>query len=270
MITDPIRVHEVSRKLRSRCEAIYGAMFVAPEYRGAHGLDTVQWYMAGRIAPLGEVSAEIACAVLGTFNPRRVHAGIDDVWSIVTAEEMISLKLDSVAPVLDRAIPTDVGVARAIALLGGALDATPLAGAPLFAALSVLPVPASDRLRLWRLCDMVREHRSDAHTNAWRATGLDPCEVNVLNEAWRDVPVGRISHDLMGWRTADTDVALEQLGAAGLVTNCVITAAGRELRESIERQTSVQQGQIVEALGDRAEELIAILDPWAHAVAGLS
>ena len=243
-------------------------MFVAPEYRGAHGLNTVQWYMAGRIAPLGEVSADLACAVLGTFNPRRVHAGIDGVWSIVSARQMVSLKLDSVEPVLAKAIHDSAAVDRAVELLGAALRAAPLAGAPLFAALSVLRPPATGRLRLWRLCDMMREHRSDAHTSAWRSAGLDPCEINVLNEAWRNVPIGEISHVLMDWDAADTDAALERLQAVGLIDGRTISPAGIELRESIELQTSVQQGEIVAAIGDDAGELLDLLDPWAHTIAG--
>ena len=267
MIADLQRTHEVSRRLRSRCEAIYGAMFAAPEYQGAHGLDTAQWYMAGRAAPLGAVSAEVACAVFGTFNPRLVHAGIDGVWSIVTPDRMVSLKLDSVRPVLAGTIPEGKDLEQAITILDAALDAAPFAGAPLFAALAVLPVPTTPREHLWRLCDMVREHRSDAHTSAWRTAGLDPVEVNVLNELWREVPIGTISHTLMSWCPADTDAAMQRLAAAGLSAGDAITPAGAALRDDIEQRTSAQQAAIVDALGDDADRLLGLLDPWAHAIA---
>lgn len=195
VIADGHRAHEVSRRLRSRCEAVYGVMFSAPEYQGAYGLDTAQWYMAGRVAPLGPVSAEVACAVLGSFNPRLVHAGIDGVWSMVAPDRMVSLKLDSVGP------------------------------------------------------------------------GLDPVEVNVLNELWRQVPIGTVSLRLMGWDQPDVAAAMGRLEVGGLAAHGAITPAGTELREEIELRTSAQQASIVEALGDDADRLLALLDPWARAVA---
>ncbi len=258
----------MSRRLRSRCEAIYGVMFTAPEYQGAHGLDTAQWYMAGRVAPLGAVSAEVACAVLGTFDPRLVHAGLDGVWERLSTDAMVSLKLDSVRPGLAAAVAEGPELAEAIALLSDALGAAPFAGAPLFAALSVLAVPPTPREHLWRLCDMVREHRSDAHTGAWRAAGLDPVEVNVLNELWRAVPIGAVSCRLMGWDRTDVDAAIARLEDGGLASNGAITPAGTELREEIEMATSAQQAAIVKALGADADRLLGLLDPWAHAVAG--
>ena len=270
MISDLARVHEVSRRLRSRCEAIYGVMFNAPEYQGAYGMDTVQWYMAGRAAPLGDVQAEVACAVFGTFNPERVHAGLDGVWSRVPPERMVDLKLKSVGPGLAEAVPAGAELDEAIFILSAALSRSPLAGAPLYAALSSLPVPLAPREHLWRLCDMVREHRSDAHTSAWRSAGLDPVEVNVLNELWREAAPGSISRTLMGWEAADTEAAQQRLEANGLAFGTAITPAGTRLREEIELSTSRQQSAIVDGLGGHADRLIALLDPWAHAVADQS
>ncbi|HUZ44684.1 MAG TPA: hypothetical protein VMU63_09800 [Acidimicrobiales bacterium] len=242
-------------------------MFNAPEYQGAYGMDTVQWYMAGRAAPLGAVSAEVACAVFGTFNPVRVHAGLDGVWSRIPPDRMVELKLKSVGPGLAEAVPTGPELDDAITILSGALAQAPLAGAPLFAALAGLPLPPGPREHLWRLCDMVREHRSDAHTGAWRAAGLDPVEVNVLNELWRGAAPGSISRALMGWEASDIAAATRRLEAGGVASGGSITPAGTSLREEIEMNTSVQQSAIVDGLGGDSARLIALLDPWAHAVA---
>lgn len=275
-MTDPRvgddRVHEVSRRLRSRCEAIYGAVFATTEARrGGHGLDAVQWYMAGRSAPLGPVSAEVAGALFGTFDPRRVHAGLDGVWARVTPEQMVTWKLDSAVAVLDEVVPaTAPELARALALLAPALDAAETAetaGHPVFAALAELPRPAPPVAQLWRLCDMVREHRSDAHVSAWRSPGFDPVEINVLNELWRGEPTGSITCTLMGWDPAAVDAALARLAERGLASDGAITPAGRQIREDVERATGAQQASVVRALGEDAAELFGLLDPWAHAIA---
>jgi hypothetical protein len=263
------RVHEVSRRLRSRCEAIFGLVFYTPEAAaGTLRLNRVQWYMAGRSAPLGPVTAEVAVAVFGTFNPRLVHAGLNGVWSLVTPDEVIAQRGDSVVAVLSGVVPAGgLELERAIALLSRALDSAEVAGHPLFAALSVLPPPPSPVARLWRLCDMVREHRSDAHVNAWRAFGLDPVEINVLNELWRDVPLGSIACGDMDWDRSDIEAGIDRLVQQGLALDGAITPAGRRRREEVERATSAQQASLVTALGGDADELIGLLDPWARAAA---
>jgi hypothetical protein len=265
-------VHAYTRRLRSRCEAIYGAVFRAPEYRsGALGLDQLQWYMAGRSSALGETTAPVATALFGTFDPRRVQAGLDGVWSITTPEAVRAAWQDSAVAVLVAqpwAGPAEASaIDTAVALLERGLGAAEAAGHPLFAALAARP-PAADRLaRLWQLCELVREHRSAAHVNAWRAAGLDPAAVTVLDELWRDLPRGSIAHVDMGWSRGDIDAALRRLVDAGLADDGRITPAGRERRDGIERATGRQQSSIVDAVGDDGAALLALLDPWARATA---
>jgi hypothetical protein len=261
-------VHRISRRLRARCESFFGVVFsTAAARHGAFGLDPVQWYMAGRAAPLGPVSAEVATAVFGSFNPRLVHAGLDGVWGSVTPAVMAQRKLDSAVAGLDGVVPNGgPEMERAITLLAGALDAAAVAGHPLFAGLRTLREPDRPTARLWRLCDMMREHRSDAHVGAWRAAGLDPVEVNVLNELWRGVPSGSIARADMDWEKDDIDAAMTRLVALGYAAAGSITPAGHNFREAIEQATSAQQASIVHALGDDAAVLNELLEPWARAV----
>ncbi len=242
-------VHEVSRRLRSRCEAIYGLVFYTPEATaGAHGLNTVQWYMAGRCAPLGAVSVPVATAVLGTFNPSLVSAGLADVWSLINPEDMAALKLESAVPLLGGVLPAGgTELARATELLSDALESAEVSGHPLFAGLASLPRPSLPPARLWRLCDMVRKHRSDAHVSAWRSYGFDPIEINVINELWRQEAPVSIARVLMGWGVADMDAATDRLIRQGLVADGEISPTGRQIREEIERATSAQQASLVAA-----------------------
>ena len=263
-------VHEVTRRLRSRAEAIYGAVFLAPEYRdGDLGLDQIQWYMAGRIAVLGPVAAPVATALFGSFAPGRVRAGLDGVWSRVDPDAVIEARVASAVRILRgfEWVQQEQEVGDAIELLTRGLGAAEVAGHPLFAALWARARPDDPAARLWLLCEMVREHRSAAHVAAWRAAGLDPVEVNVLNELWRGVPQGSIAHVDMGWSANDIDAARDRLVAHGLADADGITAAGRLERDEIERATSTQQASIVDALGADAARLLDLLDPWARAVA---
>ncbi|HXP32587.1 MAG TPA: hypothetical protein VN820_01160, partial [Acidimicrobiales bacterium] len=45
-----------------------------------------------------------------------------------------------------------------------------------------------------------------------------------------------------------------------------LTAAGRALRESVEVATDAQCEVMVDALGDRFDELIGLLTPWGAAL----
>jgi hypothetical protein len=138
-----------------------------------------------------------------------------------------------------------------------------------------LPWPGTPLGDLWRACDMVRERRGDSHVNAWVTAGVDAVEINVLSELWRNLPLGSVTLAQMQWSQADLEAALARLRARGLVTDGnadaiagpELTAAGRELRDDIERATDAQERPLVEALGADADELLALLDPWAKAIA---
>lgn len=267
-----VDVPGVSRRLRSRCEAIFGAMWLTDEWaRGGHGLNRVQWYMAGRASPLGRVGAEVAAAVLGSFDLGLVRTGMDGVWSIISPEDVARLKVTTAVAVMERLIPSSgPDLDRALQLLDRALGAAETSGHPLYTGLRLMACPDRPAARLFRLCDQMREHRSDAHVSAWRSHGFDALGINVLNELWREVPLGSITCVNMGFSREQLQVGLELLRERGLADGTRITPAGREVREAIERATGAQQSSIVEALGSDAEELLGLLDPWARVVAAAS
>jgi DNA-binding MarR family transcriptional regulator len=97
--------------------------------------------------------------------------------------------------------------------------------------------------------------------------GLHPVEMNVMSELWRGVPLGSVTMMQMAWTRRDVDVALARLAERDLVADHELTDDGRRLREEIEHATDAQERSLVEALGDDADELLTLLDPWARAIA---
>jgi helix-turn-helix protein len=91
--------------------------------------------------------------------------------------------------------------------------------------------------------------------------------VNVLSELWRNVPLGSVTMMQMGWRRDDVETAVVALTERGLVEGAALTETGRRLREEIETATDAQERSLVAALGDDADELLELLDPWARAIA---
>ena len=63
-------------------------------------------------------------------------------------------------------------------------------------------------------------------------------------------------------RTTQLDEAEGRLAERGLVADGGLTAEGRALRESVEVATDAQCEVIVDALGERFDELIGLLTPW--------
>jgi hypothetical protein len=68
------------------------------------------------------------------------------------------------------------------------------------------------------------------------------------------------------WADSDLDLAEARLVERGLVAGGSLTEAGRAAREAVEEATDRQCGPIIDALGDDAEELVRILEPWGAAI----
>jgi helix-turn-helix protein len=197
-----------------------------------------------------------------------VANAIDEAWTIADPETFCQARLDASVRALESVIGDDApGLDRALELLCQGLEGASREGHPMYTALRALPWPGTKLGDLWRACDMVREHRGDSHVNAWVSMGMHPVEVNVLSELWRNVPLGSVTMMQMRWSRGDLDAAVGRLTERGLVTGGELTAEGRRVREEIETATDAQERSLVEALGDDADELLELLDPWARAIA---
>jgi hypothetical protein len=271
MVVFDARVSEVSRRLRARADVILGVVWYTPEARdGYPGLpcSPATASLASRAACLGRVRGAAVAAIFATIEPGVVTRTIDDAWTIADPQTFCQARLDASVRALESVIGEDApGVDRAIELLGRALDGASREGHPMFTALQAMPWPGTRLGDLWRACDMVREHRGDSHVNAWVSMGLHPVEVNVLSELWRNVPLGSVTMMQMGWDRRDLEAAVARLTERGLVSGAELTDEGKRVREEIETATDAQERSLVEALGADADELLALLDPWARAIA---
>jgi hypothetical protein len=254
------RVAEVSRRLRSRADAILGAVWFMPQ----EGLPT----LGARAACMGRVPGGVAAALFAPQHPEGVVAAVDDAWRDHDPDALLDARLRGAIAYLARALGDDPGIERAVTILRPVVEAGSTAGHPVYAGLRSLPWPGTPLGDLWRACDMVRERRGGSHLNAWTAAGLSAVEIQLLTERWRTATnPGSTTADQMGYPADEIGAALDGFRARNLVdAGGALTPEGREYREDIERATDVQETELVEALGDDVDELFELMAPWARAV----
>ena len=71
---------------------------------------------------------------------------------------------------------------------------------------SSLGLPGDPMGDMWRLADLLREYRGDAHTAAWTSAGLDATEVGLLTELYWGLPM-RSYIRTRAWSDAQLDEA---------------------------------------------------------------
>lgn len=255
------RIAEVSRRLRSRADAILGAVWFMPQ-RGLPGL-------AARIACLGRVPGAVAAALFAPQHPRSVAAAVDAAWRDHEPDALLEARLEGATAYLARVLGKEpAGAERAVATLRRVVEAGSPGGHAVYAGLRSLPWPGTPLGDLWRASDMIRERRGGSHLNAWTAAGLSSVEIQLLTERWRTTTnPGSTTAEQMGYSGDEIGAALERFKEQGLVDGAgALTDAGREFREAIERSTDLQEAELVEALGDDVDELFGLMAPWARAV----
>ena len=266
------RLAEVSRRVRSRADAILGAVWFMPEAGTGYvelGLSPAASTMGGRAACLGRVPGAVAAALFAPVRPEHVAPPVDEAWRHTDPAPLLAARLHAATRFLEAGAPVEPATAaRPAAILQRAVEAAPTAGHPVFAGLRSLPWPDDPVGILWRASDMVRERRGDSHRNAWTAVGLAPIEIQLLTERWRTTTnPGSTTAEQVGYPADEIRAALGGFRVRGLVDgDDVLTDAGREFREDIERATDLQQGELVDAIGDDVDELFESMTPWSQAV----
>ena len=261
-------LHATARRLRDHLEPIAAGVYFAPEAIDGYkelGLNYFEGYFCSRGACLGKAPWSVICAAFAAFKPAAVEEAVTGGWSKTDPEPMLAARLAGAEAQLQRILgdPTE-DVAHATRLLYELTDGVDPSGRLLYSGLSVLPRPESAWGNLWRAADLVREHRGDGHISAW-ISEVDSTEITVLTElAWGIPPRSYVY--TRGWTEEEVDAASARLEARGLLQDGALTPEGKELRSEIERRTDRAEREIVDRLGDRADELFALVEPWSKAI----
>jgi Helix-turn-helix family len=223
-------------------------------------------YFCSRGSALGQPSGELVSAAFAVFNPAVVVPAVDHGWTLCDGPTIAAARTRGAIAQLARILgPEPDGVDRAVALLSRATDPLRPEGRPLYAGLRSQPVPDDALGAAWRLADLLREYRGDAHTAAWTTAGLDATEIGLLTELYWGLPM-RTYVRTRAWSAADLDAAQDRLVGRGLLDGDGFSPAGRDAREAIERVTDAQCRPVVEALGDDLDELVDLLCGWSGEV----
>ncbi len=251
------------------CHAAYAELGFAPSpgsLAGGVQLPDGPAYFTSRGSVMGQVPGEVVAAAFAVFNPEAVVPAVEFGWSKVDAPTICAARTRGAVDQLVRILgPEPAGLGRATELLADAVAPLRPEGKPLFAGLRSLGLPGDPMGDVWRLADLLREYRGDAHTAAWTSAGLDATEVGLLTELYWGLPM-RTYVRTRAWSAEQLDQAEGRLSERGLVAMGALTEAGRTLRESVEAATDAQCEPVLVALGDDVDELIGVLAPWGQAV----
>ncbi len=220
----------------------------------ALGVDFFPGYVWGRAAALGSPTPSVVAATFGVFEPRMIAAAYEAGVAGATRDDILAARAAGGAASLDAIAGAAECAAIADPLLR-ALDVLDGLGRPLFSALRSLPVPSSPGGRLWRAAELVREHRGDGHLAALVAAGLDAGEANVLTERWLGFALGEYS-TTRGFGTQALADGMSRLQARGWMQGDELTDPGRAARVAIEAATDESQQALIEACGDRLDQII--------------
>ena len=264
-----------ARALWQYGEPVHAITYFAPETQAATDALGLKggWmsYFGCRAAPLGAVAAPVVSALFYNFHPVMVARAIPDAWSYASPSALLDARLTAMDVAMRRVLGDEVlsspSVARAAELAAAAVAGCNMAGRPMGAANQAVPEPGEPHLRLWQALCALREYRGDGHVGQLVEAGIAPSEALVLQAATgRSPEVGLRTR--RGWSDDEWLAAVATVQGRGLVDGDVrITAAGAELRQSIEDRTDRVASPIVTGIGDDgADELIALLRPLAEAV----
>jgi hypothetical protein len=280
MIDDATLTHR-ARTLAATIEPFTGQVYFSPECHAAYqalgfgpspgevagvAMPDGAAYFCSRGSVMGQVPGEVVAAAFAVFNPAAVVPAVTWGWTLSDAATMCDARTRGAVAQLVRILgPEPDGLARATRLLERATEPLRPEGRPLYSGLRSRGLPGDPMGDAWRLADMLREYRGDAHTAAWTSAGFDAAEIGLLTELYWGLP-SRSYVRTRAWSDDDLDAACARLRERGLLDGDTMTARGRTEREAVEVTTDRQCRAAIEALGDDFDELIGILAPWGTAI----
>jgi hypothetical protein len=271
-----------SRALATMVEPVAAQVYFSPECHAAYealgfgpspgttndnvALPDGPAYFTSRGSVMGQVPGEVIAATFAVFNPAVVVAAVNHGWSLTDAATICSARTQGAVAQLTRILGEEpAGVERACELLQRATEPLRPEGRPLYAGLWSLGLPGEPIADAWRLTDMLREYRGDAHIAAWTSAGFDAVEIGLITELYWGLSMGSYIRT-RAWSKDQLEEAKDRLRKRDFIEGDGLTEAGRQTREHVEDMTDQQCRPMIEGLGDDFDELIGILEPWARAV----
>ena len=276
------QLEPLTRQLAAALEPVAAQVYFAPECHQAYeklgfsaspgGLENgVQLpdgpaYFTSRGSVMGQVPGEVVASAFAVFNPETVGRGVRHGWELTDAATICAARTDGATAQLERILGEQLeGLSRASELLSRAASQLRPEGRPLYAGLLHLGLPGTPLGDMWRLADMLREYRGDAHTAAWISSGFKAPEIGLLSELYWGLPL-RSYVRTRAWSAAHLAVAEAHLREHALIDDGGLTDFGRTVRENIEVATDRQCTVMVRTVGDDFDELLALLTPWGEAI----
>jgi hypothetical protein len=271
-----------ARRLAATIEPFVGQVYFSPESHGeyvalgfgpsprtiANGVQLPDGpaYFCSRGSALGQASGELVAAAFAVFNPAAVVPAVATGWGLTDAPTIAAARTRGATGQLARILgDTPAALATVTDLLARATDPLRVEGRPLYAGLRSLGLPGNPLGDAWRLADLLREFRGDAHTAAWTSAGFDAVEIGLLTELYWGLPMRSYIRS-RAWSSADLDEATERLRSRGLLDGDGFSERGLAEREAVEVATDASMRPTIDALGAGFDELVAIVQPWSAAV----
>jgi hypothetical protein len=223
-------------------------------------------FHAARLAALGDVPTELACAVFPQMGPRAVAAAGERLRQMTSSARVIDARRSGALASLQRILgPEPDGIEVLAVILRRACDAIPVGGRPFAAALLACGWTGDPLADARHAAEILREARGDAHNATWLCRGFTGPQIHILTEHWYGLTGCGFRH-VWGWTHGELDEAARQLIEAGLAHADGLTASGRELRDEIEDNTDTQMLPIMCAIEHSLDDLARIAEPISRAV----
>ena len=254
-----------ARRLRDAIEPIATQGIWAREVNercAALGLDFLGTYVWGRAASLGTPPPAVVTATFGVFAPALVEAVYAQAVATADRSAVLTAREEGSVASLRRVLGDPQGVPELTAVLRRGLAGAHLVARPLYAGLAALPVPTDPWGALWRVCELLREHRGDAHLAVCLSAGLDPVRMNVLTELTCGLPLGSYTAS-RGWSPDQIGAAATTLTEDGLLADGALTEQGEELRAVLEDMTDDAEDAVVAGIGDDLADALARLADYS-------
>ncbi|WP_166463021.1 SCO6745 family protein [Amycolatopsis acidicola] len=241
---------EEARTLAYRChrvlDPLHSSIYFAPEaeerYTAAGLRPGRMGYFASRSAPMGAVGAATVAATFYNFNPALVAKHIPRAWTLVSPEQLVSVRFEVVDGAFRRLLGDAVSspeVAEAAELAREATGACTPDGRPLYAAHAEIEWPTEPHLALWFAITLLREHRGDGHIAALVANGVSGLSALITHTATGKGFVPAAAKATRGWSEEEWKAENDMLHAAGVLDETgALTEQGTQLRARVEDQTN--------------------------------